>query len=257
MTCPLRKQKSTQERTGVNDDDTIISVSTKPAGAHPSRKGQRIIAARGSSNAASLSSYLTFAVCLIPFHSPKDSFSLVIRRWFGRGPPIRWRGRTPFAGHRVRPANRPSCFQTAQSFPSPVEHRHLTSASNSSSTTPPHPHPAQFQLHQLRPRQQTQATSAYLWAISHSATPIRDPALAPPYTALSLHLTHTHKERWLRSAGWCRAGQRWRAVGLKKPLYLEEVVVSKNKIKANMSIRLLVVKAGFVLPMLPEDRIVD
>lgn len=156
----FEETEEAQEQTGVNDDDTIISVSTKPA--HPSRKGQRIIAAVGSSNAASLSSYLTFAGCLIPFHSPKDSFSLVIRRWFGRGRPICWRGRTPFAGHRVRPTDRPSCFQTAQSFPSPVEHRHLTSASTSSSTTPPHPHPAQFQLHQLRPRQQTQATSAYL-----------------------------------------------------------------------------------------------
>lgn len=68
------------------------------------------------------------------------------------------------------------------------QHSHFPAQWSSTPWPLPRPPPQQPRLqHQLQLREQTRATSTYLWAILHSAAPIRDPALAhltwyPPCT---------------------------------------------------------------------------
>jgi len=59
------------------------------------------------------------------------------------------------------------------------QHSHFPAQWSSTPWPLPRPPPQQSELqHQLQPREPAQATSTYLWAISHRAAPIRAPALA-------------------------------------------------------------------------------
>lgn len=115
---------------------------TTPEIVHQSSKGQRVIAATDYFNSATLQSYFILTMCLIPFHSlngSSDWLSAVLKE---ANQTVR-KATPPSAVQQACTANRPSCFQTAQSFPSPVEQHSLTSASTSASTArAPAPAPA-------------------------------------------------------------------------------------------------------------------
>lgn len=107
-----------------------------------SSKGRRVIAATDYFTTATLQLYFILAMCLIPFHSPNGP-SDWLSALFWKRPTKLLKGHPPSDVQQACPANRPSCFQTAQSFPSPVEQHSLTSASTSASTArAPAPAPA-------------------------------------------------------------------------------------------------------------------
>lgn len=67
------------KKTDIKGNKTIISISTKPATAHQSSKGWRVITATDYLN-TTLQSYFIRTMCLIPFHSlngPSDWLSVL------------------------------------------------------------------------------------------------------------------------------------------------------------------------------------
>lgn len=85
------------------------------------------------------------------------------------------------------------------------QHSHFPAQWSSTLWPLPRPPPQQPKLqHQLQPREQARATSTYLWAISHSAAPIGDPALA--------HLTQHSCCTLHRSTPAGPGGHGWRVV---------------------------------------------
>lgn len=146
---------------------------------HQCSKGEGLIAASDYFDTVTSQSYFILTICLIPFHSP-NGLSDRLSGLF-----LKVANQTVIKATLPQPSSKPAL---PIGHPVSRQHSHFPAQWSSTPWPLPRPPPQQPRLQQqLQLREQTRATSTYLWAILHSAAPIRDPALAhltwyPPCT---------------------------------------------------------------------------